>query len=154
MRTPGGEDGPCATGVDARGPDRRSVLTAGVGGTVLALAGCVRAAPPAETAAAARPSGTVGVTGLGALSGIPVGSAVAVKGQDGEDILISRIGPQTVVAYSAVCPHQGCTVTVSFVCPCHGSTFDRSSGERLSGPATSGLSPVAVSVHGDEIVAG
>ena len=47
-----------------------------------------------------------------------------------------------VVAYSAVCTHQGCPVNMwsnernAFVCSCHGSIFDpRNGAEVLDGPA-------------------
>jgi Rieske Fe-S protein len=57
-------------------------------------------------------------------------------------------------AFSAICPHQGCTVGYGggqFQCPCHGSTFDGSTGAVLSGPAQSGLSPIAITVSGGQI---
>ncbi|MCW5622148.1 MAG: Rieske (2Fe-2S) protein [Burkholderiales bacterium] len=48
-----------------------------------------------------------------------------------------------VVAYSAVCTHYGCPITLlhenkhAIVCTCHGSTFDAgNNGEILVGPAT------------------
>lgn len=48
-----------------------------------------------------------------------------------------------VVAYSAVCTHYGCPITLlsenkhAVVCNCHGSTFDAgNNGEILVGPAT------------------
>jgi len=47
-----------------------------------------------------------------------------------------------VVAYSAICPHQGCPVNMwskeqnAFVCSCHASIFDpRNAAEVISGPA-------------------
>jgi Rieske Fe-S protein len=47
-----------------------------------------------------------------------------------------------VVAYSAVCTHQGCPVNMwskernAFVCSCHGSVFDpRKAAEVIDGPA-------------------
>lgn len=50
---------------------------------------------------------------------------------------------QGVLAYSAVCTHYGCQITVthqdgrSVVCNCHGSTFDAgNNGEIVVGPAT------------------
>jgi Rieske Fe-S protein len=82
-----------------------------------------------------------------------VGSAISGKDSSGKPILISRTGQSTVAAYSAICPHQGCTVANSFACPCHGSTFDPNTGARLSGPAASGLSKVAVTISGSFIVA-
>jgi Rieske Fe-S protein len=47
-----------------------------------------------------------------------------------------------VVAYSAICPHQGCPVNMwskeqnAFVCSCHASIFDpRNAAEVIGGPA-------------------
>jgi rieske iron-sulfur protein len=47
-----------------------------------------------------------------------------------------------VVAYSAICPHQGCPVNMwsqernAFVCSCHASIFDpRNAAEVIDGPA-------------------
>jgi Rieske Fe-S protein len=47
-----------------------------------------------------------------------------------------------VVAYSAICPHQGCPVNMwskeqnAFVCSCHASSFDpRNAAEVIGGPA-------------------
>lgn len=53
-------------------------------------------------------------------------------------------------AFSAICPHAGCTVEYAsgnlFVCPCHGSEFDGTTGAVLSGPAVTGLSPIVISL--------
>jgi Rieske Fe-S protein len=67
--------------------------------------------------------------------------------------LITRTAVDTVVAFSAICPHQGCTVPSSFNCPCHGSRFDPKTGAHLAGPAPTGLKTVPVTVSGDNIVA-
>ncbi len=62
----------------------------------------------------------------------------------------AAIGPKTlplatdgIVAYSAVCTHYGCQVSLlhenrrAVVCNCHGSTFDvGNNGEIVGGPAT------------------
>ncbi|UQX86654.1 Rieske (2Fe-2S) protein [Jatrophihabitans telluris] len=145
------------------GPSRRLVLAAGAGGGALVLAAC--SAAPGPTRSDVSTSGGSGSSGsavrsagagqvLAPLSSVAVGSAIAAKSADGSDILISRTGPDTVAAFSAVCPHQGCTVAASFACPCHGSTFDPKTGARLSGPAQNGLATVAVAVSGGNIVAG
>lgn len=52
-----------------------------------------------------------------------------------------------VKAVSAVCTHLGCILEIDedgFICPCHGSSYDRS-GEVLSGPAPRALSWFRVS---------
>jgi cytochrome b6-f complex iron-sulfur subunit len=57
-------------------------------------------------------------------------------------VLVAHTAADTFVALTATCTHQGCTITnyqgSSFVCPCHGSTFD-TSGRVLSGPASRSL---------------
>lgn len=57
-------------------------------------------------------------------------------------------------AFSAVCTHQGCTVSdVSsgmINCPCHGSMFWLD-GKVMGGPATKPLPEVAIKVDGDTI---
>lgn len=57
-------------------------------------------------------------------------------------------------AVSPICTHRGCTVDVSgarLVCPCHGSTYDRS-GQVLRGPAERALTRYPVSRDGDVLV--
>jgi Rieske Fe-S protein len=61
-------------------------------------------------------------------------------------LLLYREDEETVHAYSAICTHQGCIVGVGenapakpFVCPCHASAFDRTTGEPVAGPAPSPL---------------
>lgn len=66
-----------------------------------------------------------------------------------------------VLAYSAVCTHYGCQVTVthqnghSVVCNCHGSTFDAgNNGEIVVGPATRRLAVLPLkAVDGALVVA-
>lgn len=59
-------------------------------------------------------------------------------------------------ALSPICTHRGCTVNIEgahLVCPCHGSTFDRS-GHVLRGPAERPLErfPVAVTPAGELVI--
>ncbi len=76
--------------------------------------------------------------------GTVVGDVVVVK--DGADVR----------AFSAVCPHQGCTVDSvadgAISCPCHGSQFSTADGGVIQGPATRGLAVATASVDGDEVV--
>lgn len=66
-----------------------------------------------------------------------------------------------VVAYSAVCTHYGCPITLTHtdgkavVCTCHGSTFDVSNnGEIVAGPATRRLANLPLkAVDGALVVA-
>ncbi|RKS77917.1 Rieske Fe-S protein [Motilibacter peucedani] len=161
-------------------PDRRTFLAvAGGGAGLLALAACGgsssgdrgAAAAPAD-AASAVPSSPAGsadasATGgpaasgsaaaLGNVSDIPVGGSVSAKGPDGKPILLSQPTAGTVVAFSAICTHMGCTVAPggkTFNCPCHGSVYDAATGKNLSGPAPRPLAEVAVHVVDGQVVAG
>ena len=62
--------------------------------------------------------------------------------------------PESFTAVSPICTHRGCTVGVQgprLVCPCHGSTYDRS-GAVLKGPAERALARYRAARIGDEIV--
>jgi Rieske Fe-S protein len=52
--------------------------------------------------------------------------------------LVARTGTQTFTTLSATCSHEACLITDAdgevYVCPCHGSRFDRQ-GQVLTGPA-------------------
>jgi nitrite reductase/ring-hydroxylating ferredoxin subunit len=59
----------------------------------------------------------------------------------------------TLHAFDDLCTHQQCSLaegdlTETIVeCPCHGSQFDVTTGERLRGPAVRGVRTYAVSVE-------
>jgi Rieske Fe-S protein len=83
---------------------------------------------------------------LAGLAQVPVGGGL---------IVLTRGSNGTVHAFSAVCTHQGCTVSSVrngvIGCPCHGSRFDAQTGAVLAGPAPRPLPPIAVVVRGGEI---
>ncbi|GAA4747599.1 Rieske (2Fe-2S) protein [Gordonia alkaliphila] len=140
-----------AHGKQAPHVGRRAVLAgAGAAAVTLAAAACSTAPP------AAQPEPTVelpdGTTILATVDQVPTGSGLLVG--DTDQILVTQPVAGTFEAFSAVCPHAGCTVTVSgaeLVCPCHGSHFALD-GERTAGPAPSGLEPVEIEVRGSDIV--
>jgi Rieske Fe-S protein len=143
-------------------PSRRQVVAvaAGAGGLV-ALAACSGGSSSASgggsdgggSAGGAPAAGTV----LTTLSAVPVGSAVAAKDAAGRPLLIAQPSAGKVVAFSAICTHQGCTVApagTKFQCPCHGSMYDATTGAVLKGPAPRPLTPVPVHVAGGNVVTG
>ena len=153
--------------------DRRHLLTgaaAATGGLLLTACGgsdnSGTAAPAASdpssaASSAAAPSASSSAAGggdaLATLADIAQGKAVAAKTSGGDPILIARTGANTVKAFSAICPHQGCTVAPgpsSLDCPCHGSKFETATGKVLNGPAASDLKTVAVKVEGGKVVEG
>jgi menaquinol-cytochrome c reductase iron-sulfur subunit len=63
-------------------------------------------------------------------------------------VFVDVKGDGTPAAFSARCPHEGCTVTYrgddgEYVCPCHASRWTRD-GARVSGPTKRGLDPLDV----------
>ncbi len=89
---------------------------------------------------AGRFSGSVvQVTATGSVT--DVGSAALVESTAGK-FLISRTAANTFSAIDAICTHEGCTITgattTEFVCPCHGSRYNRS-GQVIGGPAKASL---------------
>lgn len=89
------------------------------------------------------------------VSDVPVGGSAAAKVGDAE-VLLSQPQKGTVMAFSAVCTHQGCAVKpdgAELHCPCHDSVYDAATGEVKSGPAPEALPKVSVKVDGDQIVA-
>ena len=142
--------------------DRRQVLkgagavTAGVAAAGL-LAACSRGGGGGSTDAATRSASTSGGSGaLAKVADVPEGGALSVKDADGNELLLTQASAGTIVALSAICTHQGCTVLADggeLVCPCHGSVFDLS-GANVSGPARRPLSEVDVHVVDGEVLAG
>jgi Rieske Fe-S protein len=64
-----------------------------------------------------------------------------------------------VVAYSAVCVHQGCPVSMwksdnsTLFCACHGTEYDPANdGEVMAGPATRRLPILPIKMDGDVVV--
>jgi cytochrome b6-f complex iron-sulfur subunit len=163
-------------------PDRRSVvLAAALGTTGLgAVAACGSNTGSATSSSATSGSGTsseskpepesgsqsqsasppangAGAAGsLAPLSQVPVGGSVVVQAPSGK-IAVAQPTAGRVVAFSAICTHQGCTVMAAgkrLECPCHGSIFDAFTGAVVQGPAQRPLAKVDVSVSGQDVVAG
>ncbi len=117
-------------------------------GSVGVLAAC--ATTPAPGAGTPSPG-----AGLVALSKVPVGGAVAATTSSGAKIVVAQPQAGTVVAFSAVCTHAGCTVSADgtqLLCPCHGSVFEAATGAVVRGPAVVPLPAVAVAVKDGEVV--
>ncbi|GAA3868831.1 Rieske (2Fe-2S) protein [Leifsonia kafniensis] len=150
---------------------RRTAIVASGVGTALLLAACAPTptAPSDGSPVNPTPSGsapdaggaTSGPTGgnqveVALLSDIPVGGSISAT-LDGDPILLAQPVAGTVVAFSAICTHQGCVVLpakTEFDCPCHGSRYDAATGAVLDGPAPSPLPEIAVTLDGDSVRAG
>jgi Rieske Fe-S protein len=149
---------------DARELSRRTALAlggSGALGSAFLLAGC---APSSESAGddqsdpdsgASTPTDAAGEE-VAALADIPVGGSIGGT-IGGEPVLLAQPTAGEVVAFSAICTHQACTVAAAgatFECPCHGSVFDAATGEVERGPALEPLPSVPVTVDGDRVIAG
>jgi Rieske Fe-S protein len=69
-------------------------------------------------------------------------------------VIVTRPTEAEAVAFSADCPHQGCTVAPDdeqLSCPCHGSQFELD-GSLKKGPAEKGLEPYAVQVVDGQVL--
>ena len=87
----------------------------------------------------------------------PVGSTMNFQAADGSPAVLFRTSAG-VFAYSAICTHQGCTVSYDssqhlLICPCHGAAYDPTkSAAVVSGPAPTPLAPIKVAIKGNNIV--
>ncbi len=92
------------------------------------------------------------VKGLASTGDIPVGGG---KIFEDEQVVITQPAKGQFKGFSAVCTHQGCTVSAikdgTINCPCHGSRFEVTDGSVRSGPATKPLPYRRVKVDGDQI---
>lgn len=115
-------------------PSRRTFLAASGIATAAVTLGACSSGPEQEQF-----SGGVLTRAL-RLDELPVGESLQ-QAVGSNQILIYRESETSVRAYSAVCTHQGCivgtsdTATDPFICPCHSSKFDKTSGEAIAGPA-------------------
>lgn len=137
---------------------RRSLITTGgvalLGSSAVVLAACAPGQPGtggrSPDDSAQLPAGTE----LALAADIPVGGTAAAT-VDGHEILLARPAEGTVVAFSAICTHQGCVVAAApteFDCPCHGSRFEAATGEVLGGPAVRPLNAIEVTVVDGAVV--
>lgn len=149
-----GHDTRGATAGSGAGPSRRRAVglvgAAAVGAVALSACGGEKADD------AARPTGPASPTDVAAASDVPVGSGIAVD-RDGVQAVVAQPTEGTFTAYSPVCPHQGCSVNPAkkqFVCPCHNSVFDMTTGDVTGGPASTGLTAYPVKVQGGRVIVG
>ncbi|WP_158863843.1 Rieske (2Fe-2S) protein [Leifsonia sp. AG29] len=136
---------------------RRALVTIGaasaVGGGVLLLSACTPAGGMSDGSGSQGGASGGGGSTTVSLASIPVGGAVAAA-LGSTPIVVAQPSAGTVVAFSAVCTHAGCTVAPQgkeFDCPCHGSRFDAKTGEPIQGPARDPLPKLTASVSGDTV---
>jgi thiosulfate dehydrogenase [quinone] large subunit len=140
-------------------------VVAGVDAGVGRLAGGTRrpggaaALKPRSTGGASTGRSTVGPVPpghpIGAAADVPVGGSAAFNDPaTGDTSLVIQPQAGNFLAFDAICPHQGCTVQYfpaqkRFICPCHQSEFDATTGAVKSGPAPNGLAPITIQQGSD-----
>lgn len=134
---------------------RESLLVAGVAvaGTAGLTACGSEAGDAVASAAGSAASGAASAASDAiAKADIPVGGG---KVFEALKVVVTQPTAGDYKAFSAVCTHQGCTVTGVadgvITCPCHGSTFDIATGDVKQGPATAPLPAKSVKVGADGI---
>lgn len=133
------------------GPPTRRVLlgsTLAVG-SVATLAAC---GGGSKTDALPSPSGTPNE--VGAAADLVVGGSKSIS-FGGHNYLFYRPDEATVLAYTSICTHQGCTVGLAkdfFKCPCHGSEYSHTDGSVIQGPAPKPLTRYAAEIKDGKIL--
>jgi Rieske Fe-S protein len=139
---------------------RRAVLAAGCGAAcTVALTACAGygaggpVAAPAPAPAPAAPVTGGAAPALAAVADVPAGGGVVLAAQQ---LVVTQPQAGTFKAFSAICTHQGCTVSEvkggTINCPCHGSKFAVADGTPTAGPAKKPLAETAVTVQGSSVV--
>ena len=145
--------------VEESGPDRRSIMKAAAL-VVVPVAGVGAVAACSSNSSSSSSNGSSGSAGSSGGNGsvsVPSSSVPVGGGYVDKNNLVVVTQPQAGVykAFTAVCPHQGCTVAnVSnnqIQCPCHGSIFSAKDGTVINGPATTALSPMTATVSGANV---
>jgi cytochrome b6-f complex iron-sulfur subunit len=148
--------------------ERRTFLTwVGVGWVAsslpLAIVACssntIESAENPATQTAASSTRTDGFGSVGTISELESNAGqILNKEFTAGPVLVIRnpADPNTLSAVNPTCTHQGCTVgwqaeQKAFVCPCHGSKFDRD-GKVNNDPATKPLSTYEVKVEKDLVL--
>jgi len=135
------------------------IAAAGVAVPVLAACGdeggdtVGSTATTSESPAATASSGTTPAPeGAIPTSDIPVGGGTIFKD---DQFVVTQPTAGEFKAYSAVCTHQGCTVSSvadgAINCACHNSRFSIEDGSVEQGPATKALTEKTVTVTGDSL---
>jgi len=124
----------CGTKEKERGPD----LNPGQDGSSPSQSG-----EPSGTASGSSGGGAE----LGKTSDVPVGGGLIDREAK---VVVTQPTEGDFKAFSAVCTHQGCTVTSvengAIVCPCHKSKFAVADGKVISGPAPRPLPSADITV--------
>jgi thiosulfate dehydrogenase [quinone] large subunit len=112
------------------------------------------AAGGTTAAASAQPSAAAAANQIATLSSLQPRSAMPFTDPaSGDPAMLLRLADGSVVAFDAICTHQGCTVQYDqpsglLYCPCHGAVFDPThNADVLQGPAPVALTALPLVVN-------
>ena len=140
--------------------ERRGAIRTGAVGLLAVVASFAGHSFPKATAASTSAKSTAKASGkqIIKLADLKVGATFNfTHSSQGVPAVLFRT-KAGVFAYSAICTHQGCTVSYNasskhLKCPCHGAEFDPAKGARaVAGPTQTPLSKIKVAVSGAWIV--
>ena len=140
--------------------ERRGAIRAGVVASIAVLGSFAGRAFPKASAASTSAKSTSKASGkqIIKLADLKVGATYNfIHSSQGIPAVLFRT-KTGVFAYSAICTHQGCTVSYNassklLKCPCHGAEFDPASGAKaVAGPTQTPLAKVKVAVSGAWVV--
>ncbi|MCI3275532.1 Rieske (2Fe-2S) protein [Streptomyces cylindrosporus] len=128
---------------------RRTVLLA-TGASALA-AGCSKYGDSNGDSGSSSAQASAGQE-LAKTTDIPVGGGKIFKD---EKVVVTQPKKDEFKAFSAICTHQGCTVSAvadgTINCPCHGSKYRIADGSVAGGPAPKPLPAEQIKVDGNSI---
>jgi thiosulfate dehydrogenase [quinone] large subunit len=140
--------------------ERRGVIRTGIVGSFAVIASFAGRAFPKANAASTSAKSTSKASGkqIIKLADLKVGGTYNfTHSTQGVPAVLFRT-KTGVFAYSAICTHQGCTVSYNssskrLKCPCHGAEFDPANGAKaVAGPTNTPLSKVKVAISGAWVV--
>jgi thiosulfate dehydrogenase [quinone] large subunit len=140
--------------------ERRGAIRTGAIGAIAVIASLAGRAFPKASAASTSAKSTAKASGkqIIKLADLKVGGTYNfTHSSQGVPAVLFRT-KAGVFAYSAICTHQGCTVSYNSTskrlkCPCHGAEFDPANGAKaVAGPTQTPLSKIKVAVNGAWIV--
>jgi len=138
-----------------RGVLRGAALVGAAGALVGPLAACDKKVPTGSRFGSPTGAGSDKPSGpITKISDVPVEGG-QVLGVAGTKVVVTQPVAGTFQAFSAICPHAGCTVNNItkdvITCPCHGAQFDAATGAVVRGPAMAPLASIPIAVQGSTI---
>ena len=118
-------------------------------GLALIPAGVIESCKKQNSAGPSNVNFTLDLTNAANTTLNTVGGSVIANG-----VIVIRVNSTTFDALSATCTHAGCTVGYNaarsnVVCPCHGGTYNVSTGAVISGPPPAALTKYSTSLSGN-----